>query len=119
MNWLKCSLDSTTNLLTLKHSLEQRLSIYEKKHLYKMASTLEPRFKLAWCMETEILEQRAILTNEAESLTTAAEPAATSPSEATSISPPKEHSKLFNIMTTRRPVPQTEKRQVLKKSQDI
>lgn len=81
----------------LKQSLERRLSVYEEKSLYKMAAALDPRFKLAWCKEGEVADQRAAFTKEAASMT----PASTifTPSESASRSPPKKQRKLFSFMT--------------------
>ena len=52
----------------LKHSLEKRLAVFEDKLLYRLAATLDPRFKLAWCKENEVKEIEGVLTREVKTL---------------------------------------------------
>ncbi|KAK3853849.1 hypothetical protein Pcinc_039628 [Petrolisthes cinctipes] len=92
----------------LRKSLEKRLSVYEDKLLYRLAATLDPRFKLAWCRESELKEQQAVLIKEVESIISST---TTCPVESSAISmtppPPVKQSKLFSYMTAAAAAPIT------------
>ena len=91
----------------LRKSLDKRLSIYEDKLLYKLAAILDPRFKLAWCKESEVQELRNVLTREAESLFSSlntcqdTQDKAQEDSAGTSmmLPPPVKQSRLFSYLT--------------------
>ena len=81
-------------------SWEKHLSIYEDKLLYRLAATLDPCFKLAWCKENEMKELRDVLIKGAKSVTSSS---ATCPTESSPKSmipaPPVKQSKLFSYIT--------------------
>lgn len=86
----------------LRKSIDKRLSIYEDKVLYKLAAILDPRFKLAWCKESEVQELQNVLTKEAESLlkeNNQDKGQEDSPGTSMMLPPPVKKSGLFSYMT--------------------
>ena len=85
-------------LSSLKSSLEKRLQQYEEMACFKLAATLDPRFKLDWCTEEEVPQIRSLLTSTA-SHHHPGQPS--SADESSSAPPPRKRSKLFGFMATR------------------
>ncbi len=48
---------------TLQRSLETRLATFETSHHFKLASVLDPRWKMDWCTEEEAPEIKNVLKN--------------------------------------------------------
>lgn len=83
-------------LSKLLSSLEQRLSPCEDMEIYRLASTLDPRFKLNWCEDSEVSLVRELLSSKA----TAADPA--EPAVVTdSAPPPTKRMKLTSFLSKR------------------
>ena len=55
-------------ITTLQASLETRLSKYEHMERFKIATTLDPRFRLRWCDEGEAAEVKVLLVRLVESV---------------------------------------------------
>ena len=55
-------------LTALDTSLERRLSKYEDMEVFQLAATLDPRYKLDWCMDEEFDNIRDILIKKAEDI---------------------------------------------------
>lgn len=53
-------------LSTLKHSVDSRLSKYERMEFFQLATVLDPHFKLDWCADTEVERVKSILISKAE-----------------------------------------------------
>ncbi|MGH0134964.1 UNVERIFIED_CONTAM: hypothetical protein FKN15_058010 [Acipenser sinensis] len=55
-------------VVTMQSSLEKCLDKFEEMECFQMAATLDPRFKLDWCMDEEENSIRELLTNKVISL---------------------------------------------------
>ena len=90
---------------TLKKSIDTRLSIYEETASFRLAATLDPRFKLAWCSsQPEATDQRASLQAAANKLSPPPPELPTALSTSAS-SPPTKRCRLFNFMNSSQPTP--------------
>lgn len=55
-------------LSTLKSSVDKRLSKYEALEEFRLASILDPHYKLDWCMNEEVESNKRILLKAAEEI---------------------------------------------------
>ncbi|RXM35918.1 hypothetical protein EOD39_3843 [Acipenser ruthenus] len=72
-------------------SLETHIAKFEKMECFKMAASLDARFKLDWCKDEDVHNMRELLTNKVTSLLPRVADMATSP-------PPKTRIKLISYM---------------------
>ena len=81
----------------LQTSMQKRFAQYEDRPLYKLASLLDPRFKAAWCLPSEMESMVSLLKKEAGL-------EQSSPTQTSTANPPSKKSKLFGFMA---PAPST------------
>ncbi|MGH0115525.1 UNVERIFIED_CONTAM: hypothetical protein FKN15_024855, partial [Acipenser sinensis] len=83
-------------VVTMQSSLEKHIAMFEDMECFQMAVTLDPRFKLDWCMGEEVNSIRELLTNKVFSLS----PKVDAMTRDSTSPPPKKRIKLFSYMTT-------------------
>ena len=87
----------------LKKSVDRRLTPFKDRAVFCMASTLDPRFKLQWCMtEEEIARQRTALGNKVREIQPQEAP---QPEADTPTSPPRKKARLQLFRFIEAPVP--------------
>ena len=84
-------------LTTLTSSLERRLLKYEEEDIFKLAATLDPRWKLDWCDNLEANYIKDLITKKLCEMILHVQ-SDTLVSETESIAPPKKRCKLFSFM---------------------
>ena len=86
------SVDYNSKLLsTLKESVNCRLSIYENEVCFKIASLVDPRFKVRWCETEKVTEYIDLLRNKAAQIAPPEEKLSDETSE--TMSPPNKKAK--------------------------
>ncbi|MGH0147370.1 UNVERIFIED_CONTAM: hypothetical protein FKN15_067437 [Acipenser sinensis] len=78
-------------VVTMQSSLEKRLTKFKDMECFQMAATLNPRFKLDWCMGEEVNSIRELLTNKVICLS----PKVDAMARDSTSSPPKKRIKRF------------------------
>ncbi|MGH0147837.1 UNVERIFIED_CONTAM: hypothetical protein FKN15_073738 [Acipenser sinensis] len=84
---------------TLQAAVEKRLAPYESIENFRLATNLDPRFKLDWCTKEEVIGVRDLLSSKASAISP------TPSSESSSPSPPAKRLKLTDFMSRRKLVP--------------
>lgn len=85
---------------SLKASIVSRLSKYEDDEGLRIASALDPRWKLAWCTAAEASNMKQLVMKKAQELKGASSPITVTTSAPDSeVPPPKKRSRLFTFMT--------------------
>ncbi|XP_033874243.2 zinc finger BED domain-containing protein 4-like [Acipenser ruthenus] len=81
-------------------AIEKRLAPYESLENFRLATTLDPRFKLDWCTEEEVLGVRDLLSSKASAISPP-----TPSSESSPPSPSAKRLRLIEFMSSRKLAP--------------
>ena len=91
---------------SLKKSTEQRMYVYEEQASFRLAATLDPRFKLAWCKDTCEAEKQSTSLLAATNIL-APPPVSFTQSQpgSSASSPPAKQCQLFSFMGVKEAIP--------------
>ena len=85
-------------MITALHtSLDKRMAVYEHNEVFRLASCLDPRFKLQWCRNSS--QREAMIAELSAKAVEYASPAPTTEDTTATVSPVRKRSKLFDFMT--------------------
>ena len=84
-------------LNTLRKSMETRLSKYEERLVYSLATVLDPRFKLQWCAQNPTVYDRVLSLLQKETKKNALDDTQLAHNDENS--PPRKKSKLFRSVS--------------------
>ena len=92
-----CKKFNTRLTNTLRSSLHKRMEKYDNEEIFRIATVLNPRWKLGWCKEDEVTEMKHIILERGREFSNSSEESA-SASQESQDSPPRKKSKLFEFM---------------------
>ena len=84
-------------ITTLKSSIKKRLKIYEDMEMFRLASLLDPRFKMDWCSPEEVNFMKSLLKTKVDEIIPTATKEKGSLQE--NQEAPTKKCKLFRVMT--------------------